>query len=88
MAATAGLLILTSGAAAQNGFDDAGGTHEPAINALAGEGILEGTECGERRICPDDPLLRRVMGVWLVRAAKESPATSATRFTDLDPSVW
>lgn len=86
--AAAGLLMLAVGAAAQNGFDDASGTHEPAINALASEGILEGTECGERRICPDDPLLRWVMGVWLVRAAAESPSTAASRFTDLDPAVW
>ena len=88
MAAAAGLLMLAVGAAAQNGFDDDGGTHEPAINALDGEGILEGTECGERRICPDESLLRWVMGVWLVRAADESPSTAAARFTDLDPAVW
>ena len=87
-AATAGMLILAAGAGAQNGFDDAGGTHEPAINALAGEGILEDTECGERRICPDEPLLRWVMGVWLIRAADESPSTASARFTDRDPAVW
>ena len=87
-AATAGMLILAAGAGAQNGFDDAGGTHEPAIDALAGEGILEDTECGERRICPDEPLLRWVMGVWLIRAADESPSTASARFTDLDPAVW
>ena len=36
-------------------FDDDGGFSEASINRLASAGVLEGTECGERRICPDEP---------------------------------
>ena len=71
-------------------FDDDGGVHEPSINRLAAAGVLEGTECGERRICPDDPLLRRVMAVWMVRVLGEAPAASGaqTRFADVPAGAW
>ena len=87
-AVAAGVLALAAGAGAQDGYTDDGGVHQPAIEALAGEGILEDTECGEGRFCPDEPFLRRVMGVWLVRALDESPSAADTRFADLDPAVW
>ena len=87
-AAAAGVLALAAGAGAQDGYTDDGGIHQPAIEALDGEGILEGTECGEGRFCPGEPFLRRVMGVWLVRALDESPSAADTRFADLDSAVW
>ena len=71
-------------------FDDDGGVHEPSINRLAVAGVLEGTECGERRICPDEPLLRWVMAVWITRVLDQAPESSdaRTRFADVDPDAW
>ena len=77
--------LLSAAAIAAAGFDDDdGNVHEPAIDALAGEGILEGTECGEGAICPREPFERWVMAVWLIRALGESPSTAANRFVDVD----
>ena len=88
VAATA-LALFVAGAAALGGFDDDDGdVHEPAIDALAGRGILEGTECGAGVICPRDPFERWVMAVWLVRALGETPSPAPIRFVDVDPEVW
>ena len=39
------------------------------------EGILDGTECGEDLICPEEEIKRWVVAVWLVRALEgEEPA--------------
>ena len=72
-------------------FDDDGGVHEPSINRLAAAGVLGGTGCGERRICPDEPLLRWVMAVWITRVLDEAPVSddgSRTRFADVEPDAW
>ena len=68
---------------------DAGG-HRSSVELLAEEGILEGTECGPGRFCPQDPIQRWVMAVWLVRAVDgvEPDVVSSSRFVDVDPSVW
>ena len=65
------------------------GTHAPAINALAGMGVFEGTECGEGLFCHQDPVERWVMAVWLVRAlGGEVGATGTSRFADVDAALW
>ena len=85
-AAVAVLLVLP---AAATGFDDDdGGVHEPAFDALASEGILEGTECGEGLICPHESFRRWIMAVWMVRALDEFPSAAPTRFADVDPGAW
>ena len=70
--------------------DDSGRVHEPSINRLATMGVLEGTECGERRICPDEPLQRWVMAVWIIRILDQAPESpdGQTRFEDLEPDTW
>lgn len=70
--------------------DDAGDIHEPSINRLAAKGILDRTECGQRRFCPDDPLPRWVMAVWMIRILDQIPdsSTALTRFEDVDPGAW
>ena len=70
--------------------DDENNVHEQSIDKLADAGVLEMTECGKRRICPDEPLLRRVMAVWITRAANESPTRgpSQSRFADVNPDAW
>ncbi len=70
--------------------DDAGDIHEPSINHLAEMGVLDRTECGERRICPDEPLLRWVMAVWMIRILDQVPDSqdALTRFEDVEPHTW
>ncbi|MDE0169778.1 MAG: S-layer homology domain-containing protein [bacterium] len=87
------LMVLVAAAvvaAESDSFDDDGGVHEPSINRLAAAGILEGTECGERLICPDEPLERWVMAVWMTRVLDQTPETTdaETRFADVDPDAW
>ena len=78
---------------ANNGaFTDvaADSVHQPAINALAEAGVLEGTECGSGLFCPSQPLQRWTAAVWLVRAFDSAPASalSESRFADVDPTQW
>ena len=70
--------------------DDDGGFYEPALDALAESGILDGTECGEGLACPDEEMERWVMAVWLVRALEEADpeGVSSTRFEDVDTDQW
>lgn len=70
--------------------DDERKAHERSINVLADKGIVEGTECAERRICPDEPLPRWMMAVWITRSLSQEPRTrdTVTRFADVDPHAW
>ena len=70
--------------------DDDGSVHEPALNALAGRGVLAGMECGDGLICPDEPLKRREMAVWLVRVldGTDPARAGASRFADVDAERW
>ena len=76
-------------AAAQTGsaFEDvAGGAYyaEPVV-ALAARGVFEGTLCTEG-FCPDEPIDRKTMAVWVVRVldGSDPPAVSQSRFGDVD----
>ena len=99
--AWAGLVAITLAAAATvpvsantgggTGFTDVpeGGTHEPAIKALAEMGVFEGTECGDGLFCPVAPVERWVMAVWLVRVlGGEGDTTGTSRFADVDADRW
>ena len=68
--------------------DDDGGVHEPSINRLAAAGVLDGTECGERRICPRAPVRRWEMAVWVVRVLGEVSSDAGSRFADVDADAW
>ena len=73
------------------GFSDvsAGETHEAAIAALADLGVFTDTECGDGLFCPDDPVTRWVMAVWLIRVLGYEVTTAGTsRFGDVDASEW
>jgi len=75
---------------AAGGFPDVdeGDWHEPAINALAERGLFEDTLC-EDGFCPDVPVERWVMAVWLVRAlGGEVTTTGTSRFADVDAAEW
>ena len=64
--------------------------HRDAIEALEQAGILRGTGCTLTRLCPDEPLPRWAMAVWLVRAldGSDPPRTGRSRFADVAPGWW
>ena len=60
------------------------------IAALAEAGIFDGTDCASGRFCPDEPLPRWIMAVWLVRVldGREPAPAEASRFADVDVDEW
>ena len=87
--------LVSAGARAQSGpaspFDDVPTDayyHEP-VQHLAEMGVFEGTEC-EDGFCPGQPLLRREMAVWLIRALGEDNdlTDDESRFTDVEDSWY
>ena len=62
--------------------------YEP-VRQLAEMGVFEGTEC-EEGFCPGQPLLRREMAVWLVRALEGSGEATDddSRFVDVEDSWY
>ena len=95
----AALVAATLAAAAANplpaagaeGFSDVGegDVHAPAIDALTDRGVFADTECGDGLFCPDDPIDRWVMAVWLIRVlGGEVTDTATSRFDDVDASDW
>ena len=70
--------------------DDEGSVHEPALDALAALDVLAGLECGDGLICPEEPLKRWEMAVWLVRVldGTDPAAFEAERFADVDYDAW
>ena len=85
------LALGMSGPVEAQGFeDDNWRYYESAFDALAAEGILDGTECGEDLICPEEEIKRWVVAVWLVRALEggEPAAEGLPRFEDVDAEEW
>lgn len=70
--------------------DVTGGVHKPAIDNLHRMGLFEGTLCGEQQFCGDQPILRWVVAVWLVRAldAEDLRPAVAGLFEDVDHDGW
>ncbi len=67
----------------------AGSVHRENIQALAEDGIFDSTDCGLGLFCPDRPLPRWVMAVWLVRILEGGdPPSKPSRFADIDDSRW
>ena len=73
------LFTAADGEAAQthrDGFSDVtGGVYKPAIDALARTGLFDGSLCGEDMFCPDEPIDRSTMAVWLIRALRRQRNT-------------
>ena len=65
-------------------LDDNGLVHEPAIEAIAAEGITSG--CGPQVFCPTGLVTRGQMATFLVRAL-HLPSTSRDYFTDDEGST-
>ena len=75
----------------EGGFSDLGdaGVHEADVRALASEGVLAGTGCGNGRLCPDDAIPRWEIAVWLVRVLDgDDPEPGKSRFDDVDDQAW
>ena len=65
--------------------DDDGSQFEGAIETLVAQGVTMG--CAEGRFCPDAPITRGQMAVFLTRAA-ELPEVSGNSFADDDQSPF
>ena len=89
-AALVAALVAPLPAGAENDFTDVDGTtHAEAIGALADLGVLDRTGCGHDMFCPDEPIRRWVMAVWLVRVLGGDMTSDGTsRFADVDASEW
>ena len=84
--------LLAPSAAAVDEFSDIeqAGVHRQAVEDLQAIGIFEGTECAPGEFCPDEPIMRWVAAVWIVRVldGQEPPSVSASRFGDVDADEW
>ena len=92
MVASAAAVVSAPGAAAQQDrySDVTGGVHKPAIDALGGTGLFDGTLCDDGRFCPTDPIKRSTMAVWLIRALTDAdpPSVQDSRFADVPAGQW
>ena len=84
---------------AQAAFEDDAGVHSDAVDGLSRMGVFDGTECGDDRFCPHEPLLRWTMAVWMVRVqasielrdglpGDRLSGAATSRFVDVDDGVW
>ena len=88
VALLASALGVSSPAAAQaQPFSDTSedAFYSDAVNALADGGLFEGTECAPGMLCPGEPIDRKTMAVWTVRALdSQNPAPiTNSRFSDV-----
>lgn len=69
---------------------DTAGVHQPAIDTLKEGGFFDGTECGVQRFCPNEPMTRWVMAVWLIRAhyGADNVGDTNSTFADVDDLLW
>ena len=59
------------------------------IAALAGDGILAGTDCQAGRFCPEMAIQRWHIAVWIVRVLDGGDPTPRTSdFTDIEGAPW
>ena len=67
------------------------GTHQTAVEILARAEVFNDTECAPERFCPDQPVTRSTVAVWLLRTlGYQDPEAvdKPTRFEDVDPDQW
>ena len=67
------------------------GVHQAAVRTLAAEGVMEDTGCGNGRLCPNEPLQRWELAVWLIKIRDETapPAIrGSSRFEDVRRRSW
>ena len=101
IAMAASVLVYAPAASAtgheSGGQDQDAGVHQPAIDALNsldivyGFDMFAGTGCADSdELCPQDPLMRWEMAVWLVRVLDWSDprAVASSRFDDVSGDDW
>ena len=66
------------------------GSHASDVVTLDGDDVFIGTDCGISLFCPNDPLERWVMAVWLVRVLGEAENVGRGDylFDDVDYTQW
>lgn len=85
---------LAATATAQDRYTDVTSTshrsHKANIDALDSSGVFDGTECGARRFCPDEPAKRWTVAVWIVRVidGTDPVLVEESRFADVDDNEW
>ena len=96
LAVAASILAYAPGAAAQTAPQDAG-EHQGSIDALdnygyhAGVEMFAGTGCADSdELCPEEPVLRWEIAVWLVRIIDRTNPTAirSSRYDDVDTRAW
>ena len=89
-AAVAAAGLATTAAAQDRYIDVDSGHHGANIEALEEVGLFDGTECGARKFCPDDPAKRWAVAVWIVRAIDGADPfpVKESRFVDVDDDEW
>ena len=98
VAATAAAAVaaasLATTASAQDRYTDvsssSNSSHKANIEALEEQGVFDGTECGARRFCPNEPAKRWTVAVWIVRVVdgKDPFPVERSRFADVDNDEW
>ena len=90
-AVLAGALFASSAgpAAAQvRSYHDvpSGTYYSAAVSALDAQGVFDGTKCAGGGFCPDDPIDRKTMAVWIVRMLDGDDPLEITesRFDDVE----
>ena len=88
--ASYGVFGAAPAAWAQLSDSEEAGVRRSAVEALDAAGILRGTGCTYDRLCPQEPLPRWAMAVWLVRAldGRDPPRTGGSRFADVASWQW
>lgn len=71
-------------------YTELAGFRLSAVQSLVRQGIFDDAECVPGRFCPNDPIERWLMAVWLVRMLDGGgpAAISVTRFAEIDPDRW
>ncbi|MYL03089.1 MAG: insulinase family protein, partial [Acidimicrobiaceae bacterium] len=96
IAVAASIFAYAPSAAAQAAAQDAGG-HQVSIDALdnygyhAGVEMFAGTGCADSdELCPEEPVLRWEIAVWLVRIIdRANPAAiRSSRYDDVEARAW
>ncbi len=66
------------------------GVHADAVAALDSIAVFADTECAPGRFCPNEPVERWVMAVWLGRLAYglTSPGADSSTFSDVGSDDW
>ena len=85
---------LATMAVAQDRYTDVSSrthsSHKANIETLEQLGVFDGTECGARKFCPDDPIKRWAVSVWIVRVidGKDPFPVTESRFADVGDNEW